>query len=121
MSKRKMKTLTWENDPPMEFKKVGDKIEGTLVARRRVESKKFKSGAAIFYTIADEAGQPHSVLGCAYVDAMLSRVMDGTWIALTYLGKKQLPEEQGGNIANDFLVEVEDTSAASSKPSAAKA
>lgn len=83
------------------FEEKGDVLEGHLIESVRLT----KDGNSFMkYTLKTDGGHT-STLGSHQLDASLAKVVPGTYVRITYLGKKKI---KGGRTVKEFMVEADD-------------
>lgn len=83
------------------FEEKGDILEGHLVESVRLT----KDGNSFMKYVVKTDGGLTSTLGAHQLDQALSQVTPGTYVRITYLGKKKI---KGGRTVKEFLVEADD-------------
>jgi hypothetical protein len=87
-----------------EFAEIGQSLEGTLVVRDSMTFHRAGTSTDVGkYTIQTDEGERISFLGGTVVDQTLEGVELGTYIRITYIGKKKTANQME---MKDFDIEI---------------
>lgn len=91
------------NDERFEFEEKGQTLAGYLLEKATLKSKEGKSFQK--YLVKTSSGSILSTLGSHQLDRALNEVSTGSYVEITYNGKKKL---DGGRTVKQFTVRADD-------------